>query len=160
MKIALATACGDKKHNFRTQAYKLYKSPRIKTVYNRKNDCDMYILSAKHNLLPAEKVITPYNEIMTMKKAKQFVPIIADKLNNEGYNWVVFFKGGANLNYLYCIRESCKKAKINFISIGFAFQGDMGQLSEVIRLIKKEKISEISLNDLAKNPILDINENE
>ncbi len=159
MKIALVTACGNKKHNSPTQAYKLYKSARIKAVYNRKNDCDMYILSAKHELLPAEKIIAPYNEIMTKEKAKQFVPIIADKLKNSGYNWVVFFKGGANRNYLYCIQESCKKAKINFVSIGFSFQGDIGLLPEVIRLIQKGEISKNILNDSSKSPILDINKN-
>lgn len=33
-KICIVTACGNKKHEIAKPAWKIYKSPRIKAVYN------------------------------------------------------------------------------------------------------------------------------
>ena len=70
-RIAVVTACGRGKKNYPTKAYKLYKSSRIKAVYNLKNNTDMYILSAKYGLIHADEVIEPYDEVMTEDKAIQ-----------------------------------------------------------------------------------------
>ena len=60
-KVCVVTACGKTKRDVPLPARKLYKSARITAVHNRKSDCDMYILSAKHGLIPSEKVIEPYD---------------------------------------------------------------------------------------------------
>ena len=72
-KICIVTACGNKKHAEPLPAWKIYKSSRIKAVYNRRNNHDMYILSAQHGLVFSEKIIAPYNRIMDEERAKELV---------------------------------------------------------------------------------------
>ena len=130
-KICIVTACGNKKHEIPKPAWKIYKSSRIKAVYNRRNNHDMYILSAEHGLLPSEKIIQPYNRIMDEQRSKELisdmVPII------QKYDTVIFFKAGARKLYEQCIESACKKADKKIISFGYAIMGDINKLPEIIR---------------------------
>ena len=93
--IAIVTACGNKKESVPLPAYKLYKSSRIKAVYNRRQNHDMFILSAEHGLIPAEKVIAPYNRLMaehfnvTDDERKELTPIAKRPKFNVQIRWAV-----------------------------------------------------------------------
>ena len=130
-KICIVTACGNKKHDVSMCAWQLYKSSRIKAVYNRRTGKDMYILSAEHGLLFSEKVIEPYNRIMDESRAEelipQLVPIVAK------YDAVIYFKAGARGIYEQCLGDACKKAGKKMISFGYGFMGDIGNLQNIIR---------------------------
>ena len=90
MKYTVITACGNKKNPIPLPAWKLYKSPRIKAVYNRKGDHDMYILSAEHGLIPAEKIIEPYDRIMDNERCNELLPDVKKIVSQ--YDIVIFFK--------------------------------------------------------------------
>ena len=130
-KTCIVTACGNKKHDKPMRAWQLYTSPRIKAVYNRKMNKDMYILSAEHGLLFSENVIGPYDRIMDEHRSAELIhdmiPII------QKYDTVIFFKGGAGKLYRQCIQTACDKANSKMISVGYANLGDIGKLPEIIR---------------------------
>ena len=85
MKVSVVTACGNKKETIPLPAWQLYKSPRIKAVYNRKGDNDMFILSAEHGLIPAEKVPSPYNRLMAERRCNDVV-FLSKKTENPYIN--------------------------------------------------------------------------
>lgn len=68
-KLALV-ACVSKKQRSPNPAQDLYSSDwfRKASAYARRTADEWYILSAKHGLLPAHKVIAPYDE--TLKKMR------------------------------------------------------------------------------------------
>jgi len=157
MKILVVTACGAKKHSEPMEAYKLYKSARIKAVFNRRCGCDMKILSAKYGLIDVFNIIEPYEIIMNEKRALKLIPLIVNIIKK--YNYIVFFKGGSNNNYLTCIKGACKKARIVLITLGFANMGGINDLSLVIEYINKkgwDKISKINHVEIHERSILSI----
>ena len=158
--LILITACGAKKKNKPAQAYQLYLSPRIKAVYNRKDDVDMYILSAKYGLVNAHQIIKPYNEIMTPEKARILAPQIAKTLKN--YKNAIFYKAGARKEYLECMINACKIAKTNLIAIGYGFMGDIGQIPYIIELLKKKKPEDSieEIKRICRNPLIIIARSE
>ena len=68
MKTIVLISCVSQKENTAVEAEKMYKSPlfRKSLAYAKKlvTDDAIYILSAKHHLLPLDKVIEPYNETL------------------------------------------------------------------------------------------------
>ena len=56
-KICIITSGGSKKRDSALPARRLFKSPRITAVHNRRDGHDMYILSSKYGLLHPEKII-------------------------------------------------------------------------------------------------------
>ena len=134
MKVCVITACGNKKESVPLPAWKIYKSPRIKAVYKRKHDCDMYILSAEHGLLPAEKIIKPYNRLMDETRAKELLPNIESVVKN--YDGVIYFKAGARKLYEECLKNACEKNNVKLISFGFGIMGGINELEDKINLVK------------------------
>ena len=134
MKIALITACCAKKLHHPAPAINLYRSSRIKAVYNRSNGADFYILSAEYGLVPAQKIIEPYNTIMTPQRAKELAPKIAETL--KGYDVVVFYRAGARKEYLKCIAKACRNAKVKLIVIGYGQIGDINKIPQIIKQLK------------------------
>ena len=134
-KIAIVTACGNKKHTVPLPAWKIYKSSRIKAVYNRRNNHDMYILSAEHGLLFSEKTIAPYDRIMDESRAKELVITLLPTIRD--YDAIIFYKGGSGKLYEQCIKSACKQANKEFISFGYAFLGDINQLPKIIECNEK-----------------------
>ena len=130
MKYAVITACGNKKNSLPLPAWQLYKSPRIKAVYNRKGNHDMYILSAKYGLVNAEQIIEPYNRIMDDARCDELLPEI--KKIVEKYDVVIFFKAGARKLYEQCILKSCEMANVRVISFGFGFMGGINDLPKYL----------------------------
>ena len=92
-KICVITACGNKKEDTPLPAWRIYKSSRIKAVYKRKCNEDMYILSAEHGLLPAEKIIKPYNRLLDTDRANKLLPKIESTIKK--YDKIIYFKAGA-----------------------------------------------------------------
>ena len=90
-KVCVVTACGDTKRDVPLPARKLYKPPRITAVHNRKCGCDMYILSAKHGLIPSEKVVEPYDMDLGRGRIAELLPDMVPVLKK--YDKVIFFKG-------------------------------------------------------------------
>ncbi len=136
MKVLVVTACGAKKNSQSLQAYKLYKSTRIKAVYNRRGSCDMSILSAKYGLVDAHEVIEPYEQVINEERAKELVPTVALKLKD--YDYVVFFKGGARRAYLSYMRSACESARKNLVTLGYANMGGINDLPQVLEFLRQE----------------------
>ena len=132
-KVCVITACGNKKYDESLPARMIYKSPRIKAVYNRKRCLDMYILSAEHGLLHSEKVIEPYNRLMDPERAKELLPDMISIL--QKYDEVIFFKAGARKLYEDCMIDACNQAGTSLDSFGFGFMGDIGMLDEKIKKV-------------------------
>ena len=130
-KICVVTACGNTKHDKPMRACQIYTSSRIKAVYNRRMDKDMYILSAEHGLLFSEKVIIPYNRVMNESRAKELVPQIVPIVAK--YDTVIYFKAGARGIYKQCLGDACKKAGKKMVSFGYGFMGDIGRLQDIVR---------------------------
>ena len=138
MKVSVITACGNKKNDIPLPAWQLYKSARIKAVYNRKGKYDMYILSAEHGLVPAEKVIAPYNRIMDEKRAEELIPKLKEQIKN--YEVIVFFKAGARAIYEKCIAKACEESGVKLISFGSRSMQGINELESKIRLAEDGKI--------------------
>jgi len=137
MRILVSTACGAKKHHSPLPAYRLYKSSRIRAVYNRRNGLDMCILSAEYGLVDAQRIIKPYERVMDDKRAEELVSGVAQKL--QTYDCVIFFKGGARKHYLSCIQAACDKAGKPLVTLGYANMGGINDLPKVINSISKSK---------------------
>ena len=137
----IVTACGAKKNPGPMPAYKLYKSSRIKAVYNRRSGSDVCILSAEYGLVNANKTIKPYERVMDERRAEELVPSVTKKLKN--YDCVVFFKGGAREAYLSCIKAACEGAGKTLVTLGYANMGGINDLPKVINFVKKKRLKEI-----------------
>jgi len=134
-KTLVVTCCGARKNSIPMVAYKLYKSSRIRAVYNRRYGCDMAILSAKYGLIDAHETIEPYDMRMDENRSKELESTISKKL--RGYERVVFFAGGSGKYYRECLRNACEATKMDLITIGYANLGDINKLSETIEKAKK-----------------------
>lgn len=141
MKALIVTACGAKKKPRPMLAYKLYKSARIKAVYNRRCGNDMKILSAEHGLLDAHKTIEPYERILDQKRALELVTSVARQI--EDYDCVVFFKGGARKAYTSLIKAACEKAGRTLVTLGYANMGGINDLPKVMEFARQNKWEEI-----------------
>ena len=73
MKIALLSCTSMKKKHSCTAAEMYSESPRFKLAYEYAKtiaDC-VFILSAKHGLIPEDEIIEPYNETLTDKSSQE-----------------------------------------------------------------------------------------
>lgn len=134
-KILVVTTCGARKHNEPKPAWQLYKSPRIRAVYSRRNGHDMCILSTKYGLVDAEKVIEPYEETLTKHRMTELIPQMVEKIS--GYDYIVYYRGGAGREYFNLMREACRRAGKTLVSFGYKFMGDVNELSNVLRLVEQ-----------------------
>jgi len=134
MNTLIVTSCGAKKRTKPMEAYKLYKSARIKAVYNRRGNCDMAILSAKYGLIDVNTIIEPYNKKMDEQSAIELLPQITKYINY--YDQVIFYSGGSNKYYKLCIESACKIKGKKFTSIGYNIMGDINKLPSLIINLK------------------------
>ena len=130
-KICIVTACGNEKHDKPMRARQIYTSTRIKAVYNRRADKDMYILSAEHGLLFSEKVIEPYNRIVNELRAEELMLHLVSIVSK--YDTVIYFKAGARSIYEQCLGEACKKAGRKMFSFGYNLMGGINDLQDIVR---------------------------
>jgi len=141
MRVLVVTACGGRQEVSPHPAYQLYKSARIKAVYKRKGECDMCILSGKYGLLEINRVIRPYNDVMTPERAQQLLPQVIKKVKN--YDVIVYFKAGARAAYFDCLKTACRSAGKVLVATGFAHMGGINDLLKIIKLAKEGKLEEI-----------------
>lgn len=76
MRTIVLISCASQKEDSKMEAQKIYKSTLFKKslAYAKKLNPDaIYILSGKHHLLPLDKVIKPYNQRVSNKKAENEV---------------------------------------------------------------------------------------
>lgn len=143
-RIAVVTACSNKKESVPSPAWKLYKSSRIKHLYRNSSNYDFYILSAKYGLIKADEIIEPYNEIMSETKAEKLALEVAKKL--ASFDYVIYYKCGANQNYLECIRKACGMLKKTLIICGFNMIGGINDVKIIVEYLlnsEMEKIKQI-----------------
>lgn len=71
--IITFVACAKKKSNKKCKAEKMYISTlyEYSMKYAKEHSDIIYILSAKHGLLPLDKIIDPYNETLNDKTDKE-----------------------------------------------------------------------------------------
>lgn len=134
-KICVVTACGNKKEDVPLPAWRIYKSPRIKAVYRRKGGEDMYILSAEHGLLPAEKIIKPYNRLLDPDRIQKLLPKIESTIKK--YDKIIYFRAGARKLYEQCLEIACKNTGVRLESFGFGFMGEINELENKISKAKR-----------------------
>lgn len=135
MKILVLTACGGKKRQEAMPAYKLYKSARIKAVYNRRCGHDMGILSSRYGMVNAHEIIEPYERVLDENRVVEMIPQVTEKIRD--YDCVVFFKGGARGIYLTCIAKACEKAGKSLVTFGFANMGGINDLPKILRILNR-----------------------
>ncbi|AVB75945.1 DUF6884 domain-containing protein [Methanococcus maripaludis] len=130
--IIIITACGGSKEGKPQKAGTLYKSSRIRHLYKKALEFDVpfYILSAKYGLINSEKIIDPYNQIMTKERALFLKPSVKKTL--EDFEYVVFFEGGARKEYRDLIHESTNELGLQLIAFGYKTMGDIGELKNIL----------------------------
>ena len=90
----------------------------------------MAILSAKYGLINAETIIEPYNQKMDPQRANELENQVIITIN--GYDRVIFYKGGSSKPYRKCVEEACRKTGTAFISFGYANQGDINLFAKFL----------------------------
>ncbi|HII95166.1 MAG TPA: hypothetical protein HA367_05485 [Candidatus Methanofastidiosum sp.] len=141
MKILLATACGAKKNKGKMPAIDLYKSSRIKAVYNRRNGADFAVLSAKYGLLYPDKIIKDYEQVLDFKGVKKLIPQVTEFINK--YELIVFFKGGSREEYRELIKQASEAINKPLVLIGNRNQEDIGKLEELLVKCTKGDLEKI-----------------
>jgi hypothetical protein len=129
MRVALATACGARKRSGTWPVYQLYKSPRIKGLYNRKNDFPLFIRSAEYGLIDCHTEISSYERVMNLERALELAPSVADVMGQ--FDIWVHFKAGARSEYSECIKTAGTVSGVPLVLMGFA---NMGCLHECVRI--------------------------
>jgi hypothetical protein len=136
MKILIVTACGKRKDTVPQPAWKLYKSPRIRAVYNRRNGHDMAILSSKYGLVYADEIIEPYEEVLTKQRTKELLPQVSLRIKN--YDCVLYYRGGAGKEYFNLIKAACEQADKTLILFGYKNLGDINEIPTAIDLVEQK----------------------
>lgn len=111
MKKVVLVSCSAGKADKPAPAEELYNSDLFKKQleYAKKltNPKDIYIISAKHHLVPLRQEIAPYNltlKEMPAKEREEWANVVLDQLKKKGYNLgsdkFVFLAGSAYRQYL------------------------------------------------------------
>ena len=145
MKVLLATACGAKKNKGKMPAIDLYKSSRIKAVYNRRDGADFAVLSAKYGLLYSDRIIKDYEQVLDSKGVNKLKSQVIEFIDK--YDLIVFFKGGSREEYRDLIKQASEAINKPLILIGNRNQEDIGKIEELLlkcTIGDLEKIGEIA----------------
>jgi hypothetical protein len=145
MKVLLATACGAKKNKGKMPAIDLYKSSRIKAVYNRRDGAEFAVLSAKYGLISPDSIIKDYEQILDSKGMEKLIPQVIEFIKK--YDLIVFFKGGSRGEYRELLKKATEATNKPLILIGNRNQEDIGKLEELLTRCMNgdlDKINEIA----------------
>lgn len=142
MKVLLATACGAKKNKGKMPAIDLYRSSRIKAVYNRRDGADFAVLSAKYGLIYPDLIITYYEKILDSKSMKKLLPQVIEFIGK--YDLIVFFKGGSREEYRELVKSAAEAINKPLILIGNRNQEDIGKLEELLKRCINEDLDKIT----------------
>lgn len=135
--IAIVTACGAKKENSPSPAWRLYKSSRIRYLYRQSKELGypLFILSARYGLVHSEEIIEPYDQILTEERIEELIPQVTEVLRK--FDVIVYYRGGARRTYLEMIKRASKLANIKLVTFGYANMGDINKLKSVIEELCK-----------------------
>ena len=124
LRVALAVACGEKKREGQCPACDLYGSSRIKIFCRLRHEWDfpLYILSAKYGLIHADHIVQSYQQKMDLSRAEELAPQVAQIM--KGFDWFIYFKGGAGPEYSACIRLAADLARVPVALVGYANLGE------------------------------------
>ena len=147
MKVLLATACGAKKNKGKMPAIDLYRSSRIKAVYNRRDGADFAVLSAKYGLIYPDLIITYYEQILDSKSMKKLLPQVIEFISK--YDLIVFFKGGSREEYRELVKNAAEAINKPLVLIGNRNQEDIGKLEELLKRCMNEDLDKI--NEIANS---------
>ncbi|NYT04180.1 MAG: hypothetical protein GKC00_05675 [Candidatus Methanofastidiosa archaeon] len=147
MKVLLATACGAKKNKGKMPAIDLYRSSRIKAVYNRRDGADFAVLSAKYGLIYPDLIITYYEQILDSKSMKKLLPQVIEFIGK--YDLIVFFKGGSREEYRELVKNAAEAINKPLVLIGNRNQEDIGKIGELLTRCMKGNLDKI--NEIAKS---------
>ena len=136
LKILVATACGEKKRAGKHRAVDLYKSSRIRAVYNRRSGCDMAILSSKFGLVDSQTIIEDYEEVLTPERIKILLPQVVDYVKR--YDVVIYFKAGASFIYFELIKKASEIAYIPIVYLGYGYMAEINKIPGVISEINDD----------------------
>jgi len=145
--LILLTACGKKKEVTPQPAWKLYKSARIRYLKRIAEEMNVpfYIVSAKYGLIHSEKIIEPYETLLTKEKAQKLFPQVIEiltKLKMEGIRLILYFKGGARKEYHDLVLRASSEVNLNFISYGSGYMKDIGMTKEFIEKLRSDYLKE------------------
>lgn len=134
-KIVIVTACGAKKEDQPSPAWKLYKSSRIRYLYKKSKQLGypLYILSARYGLVHSEEVLEPYDEILTEEKIEKLLPQVVEVLKR--FDIIIYYKGGARSAYLKLIEKASNLLGIRLVVFGYANMGDINKLEDIINTL-------------------------
>ncbi len=142
MKVLLATACGAKKNKGKMPAIDLYRSSRIKAVYNRRDGADFAVLSAKYGLIYPDLIITYYEQILDSKSMKKLLPQVIEFIGK--YDLIVFFKGGSREEYRELVKNAAEAINKPLVLIGNRNPEDIGKLEELLKRCMNEDLDKIT----------------
>ncbi|MBA2840918.1 hypothetical protein HNP87_001450 [Methanococcus maripaludis] len=130
--IVIITACGNSKEEVSKKAGNLYKSSRIRHLYNRSKELGvpLYILSAKYGLVNSEEIIEPYDEVMTKEKALELKSSVKETL--EEFEYAILYEGGARIEYRDLIYDIAEELGLKLIKFGYKNMGDIGKLDGIL----------------------------
>jgi hypothetical protein len=153
MKTVVLVACVATKINKPAPAENLYDSDLFKKsmAYAHKltDSNDIYILSAKHHLLPIKKVIKPYDMTLndfSAEEKEQWASTVISELKNKGYDLdkdkFVFLAG---VNYRKYLEDKLQNIEIPLKGLRIGQQkAKLAKLvTEIYNKIKKIVLQEI-----------------
>ncbi len=123
MKTIVLIACCSKKLSVKAEARDLYTSPLFKKSleYAKKiaEEQNIYILSAKHELVSLSEVLAPYNETLNNKSTDErrvWSKNVLQQLEDEGYDLendeFVLLAGNNYIDYLIEGRKKLDRKQI------------------------------------------------
>ena len=162
MSTVVLVSCSAGKEEKSMPAEKLYNSDLFnkQLAYAKKltDDKDIYILSAKHHLVPLHKTIEPYNKTlkeMPAPEREKWAEVVLKQLQQKGYNLdkdkFVILAGNAYRQYL---EPHMKNVEVPFsgLRIGQQKKALLQKLKEAIIKLTTKIIKEVK--KLYKNGIL------
>ena len=146
MKVAIATACGNKKREGTWPIHSLYFSPRIKALYSRKGDLPLYILSAQYGLIHSDQIVSSYQRVMDFQRAKELAPQVSSAMKQ--YDWLVYFKAGARQEYADCIKLAASLSGVSIVLVGYAFMGGLDDCLSTAAALRSGRLPDKSIRSL------------
>lgn len=162
MSTIVLVSCSSGKENKPMPAGQLYNSDLFKKQleYAKKltNDNNIYIISAKHHLVPLNKTISPYNltlKEMPAKDREAWAEVVLKQLQEKGYNLdkdkFIILAGNAYRQYL---EPHMKNIEVPFegLRIGQQKKALLQKLKETVIKLTNYIIKEVK--KLYKNGVL------
>jgi hypothetical protein len=137
----VVTPCAKNKNLGTHKALDLYKSTRIKAVYNKiKNTGALFaVLSSKYGLVFENEEVEAYELKMNSETMKRLIPKVSSQLKNLNVDELIFFPNwGLNNPYIRCIVEACKSSKTKLTLCGYNVLGGINELPNILSIVRSK----------------------